>query len=139
MCVMTEWLESEFTFNDVTVTLVNNITYHDHLYRIQKALWPLMCAEVAKTHDEPTGDKNVFQLADEFRASSAKNTLFREIGAAALDAIVKLGYDRNRMSHTVNDWLKECIVDGYKAKESPEIYGPLRYKQRSFFKTALES
>ncbi len=135
---MTEPLKSDFTFNDVTVTLVKNITYQDHLYRIQKALWPLMCAEVAKTHDEPTGDKNEFQLADEFQSSAAKNALFRQIGAAALDAIVKLGYDRNSMGHAVNNWLKECIVDGYKAKESPEIYGPTRYMGKSFFHKPLE-
>jgi hypothetical protein len=122
---------SEFSFGGVSLGLTNGITYHDHLYRIKKALWPQFCAEVAKTQAKPLSiDDSPLLLAEEFGPAAAKNDFFSGVATAAVDAIVPLGYDRNKMSTTVSHWLTECIADGLRAVQMPEIYGPGRYAIR---------
>ena len=117
---MTEIATSYFEYKGTVVVLRKNITFNDHLERIQNVLCSVICQEVAKHSQMPTENDDIWQLARDLSKSSI---VLQEIGGAALDAIVELGYDRNRVALYVNKWLVECAERGLQAMRNPEIYG----------------
>ncbi len=125
-------VKSEFNFGGQQLTLQHNTTSRGHLYSIEKALWPQMCAEVAASPQAAQVNKDtalptIWDLGEEFLKT---NEFYKAMGEQALNALTALGYDRSRMARAVQDWLGECFEKGIKAMQSPEIWGPKRFQPR---------
>jgi hypothetical protein len=121
--------QSVFRLDDVAVPLANVVTYQDHLYRIEKALWPLIFAEVANAYANALSRDNAYEAG---RAFSRQNLFLQKVAEATLDALEPLGYDRARMAGVVAEWLKECAVTALEGIQKPNLLGPRRFERPTF-------
>ena len=98
-------------FRGVELIFRRNITFHDHLWRVFKAFRILLKAECAQFNPVLTDWGSVFYYYEEIAKTSP---LFQELGAVTLNAMVDMGYDRERMGHSIQKWLKDCAEDALK-------------------------
>ena len=131
----------EFKFGGSELTFARMITYHDHLYRVQKALWPQICTEVQKI--SPVTSEGVekikqsggydhldgfYGVIEGVQSAAKKNEFFITLGGAVVEALVNLGYDKKITPGLVHSWVNDTLLgDGVRAMFNSDVYGPKRY------------